>query len=157
MIRNQTILLIMNIKASFFAVIGIVIAFLTPIIPLMIIVGAAIAVDTFCGILKAVKTKQDITSRKMSKLISKIVLYETAVVLFFAIEKFILSDVIGLFTQIPFVLTKVVTTTLLFIEATSINENYKAISGISIWDKFKQLLSRAKELKKDVKYFTKEQ
>lgn len=150
MIKTQTTILIMNLKTSLSAVFGIVLAFLMPIIPLMLTVGAAIAIDTICGIMKAKKLKDKITSRKMSKLISKLVLYQSAVVLFFCIEKFILSDIIGLFTSIPLILTKLVTTTLLFIEATSINENYQTITGISIWKKFKDLLARAKEIKEDV-------
>jgi len=150
MLKTQTTILLMNIKASLTAIIGIVLAFLTPIIPLMLTVGAAIAIDTVCGIIKAKKLKDTITSRKMSKLISKLVLYQAAIVLFFCIEKFILSDIIGLFTSIPLILTKLVATTLLFIEGTSINENYKAITGVSIWKKFKNMLARAKEVKEDI-------
>lgn len=82
------------------------------------------------------------------------VLYQSAIILAFAVEKFILGDIIGLFTSIPFILTKIVTTTLLFIEATSINENYLAISGVSIWKKFKTLLNRTKEFQKNIKKIT---
>lgn len=150
MIKTQTTILIMNIKASLTAIIGIVLAFLTPVIPLMLTVGAAIAIDTVCGIIKAKKLKDSITSRKMSKLISKLVLYQAAIVLFFCIEKFVLSDIIGIITQINLILTKLVATTLLFIEGTSINENYQAITGVSIWKKFKDMLARAKEVKEDI-------
>jgi len=125
-----------------------------PIIPLIIIVGVAIFVDSIFGILRANKVKEPITSRKFSKIISKMVLYQSAIILAFAVEKFILGDIIGLFTSIPFILTKIVTTTLLFIEATSINENYLAISGVSIWKKFKTLLNRTKEFQKNIKKIT---
>jgi len=154
MILSELTVLTMKIKTSLVAVIGIVMAFLVPIIPLLLIVGGAILLDTIFGIIKAKKLGDPVTSRKMSKIVSKMVLYESAVVLFFCIEKFVLGDIIGLFTSIPLILTKLVVTTLLFIEGTSINENYQAISGVSIWGKFKSLLSRGKELKKDFKELT---
>lgn len=78
------------------------------------------------------------------------VLYQAALILFFAMEKYILEDFVMMFTSIPLFLTKMVAATLAFIELKSINENYEIISGISLWDKFKELLSRGKELKKDL-------
>ena len=75
------------------------------------------------------------------------VLYNSAVILFFCIEKYILGDFTLMVTAIPFVITKLVTTTLLFIEITSISESYKAITGVSLWDKAKSMLSRGKEIK----------
>ena len=150
MLKSETSMLLMNIKTSAMAVLGIIVAFLTPIIPLILIVGAAIMADTLFGVLRANKLKQSITSRKMSKLISKLFLYNGAVVLFFCIEKFILGDIIGAFTAIPLILTKLITATLLFIELTSINENYEAISGVNIWTRFKDMLHRGKELKNDL-------
>ena len=151
---EQINILAISIKKSFLSIYGIIIAFLMPIIPLIIIVGVAIFVDSIFGILRAKKVKEPITSRKFSKIISKMVLYQSAIILAFAVEKFILGDIIGLFTSIPFILTKIVTTTLLFIEATSINENYLAISGVSIWKKFKTLLNRTKEFQKNIKKIT---
>src|SRR3970040_897388 len=151
---EQINILAISIKKSFLSIYGIIIAFLMPIIPLIIIVGVAIFVDSIFGILRANKVKEPITSRKFYKIISKMVLYQSAIIVAFAVEKFILGDIIGLFTSIPFILTKIVTTTLLFIEATSINENYLAISGVSIWKKFKTLLNRTKEFQKNIKKIT---
>lgn len=148
--QRETLLLIMKIKASLTTIFGIIIAFLMPIIPLMLIVAAAIALDTIFGVVRAKKKGDKITSRKMSKLVSKLVLYQSAVVLVFCIEKYILSDILILLTAIPLIATKLVAITLLFIETTSINENYKAITGVSIWHKFKDMVARVKEVKEDV-------
>ena len=150
MIKTQASLLLSNFKASTAAIFGILIAFFSPIIPLMVIVFGAILLDTVFGILRAKKLKEPITSRRMSKIISKLVLYQIVIILAFTTEKFILSDIIGIFCAIPLIGTKLVTTVLLFIEGASINENYKAISGISIWQKAKDLIGRGKELKKDI-------
>jgi hypothetical protein len=148
--HQESILLFMKIKASVSAIIGIVLAFLLPIIPLMLIVGAAIALDTIFGVVRARKVKEPITSRKMSKLISKLVLYQSAIILVFCIEKFILNDILILFTAIPLIATKLVAITLLFIECTSISESYKTITGVSIWHKFKDMVARTKEIKGDI-------
>ena len=148
---HQTTVLLMNIKASTCAILGILLAFFLPIVPLLLIVGAAIALDTIFGIVRAKKLGEPVTSRKMSKLISKMVLYNAAVVLFFCIERYILGGIIGAFTEIPLILTKLVTATLLFIEITSISESYEAITGVSLWGKFKAMVARTKEIKGLVK------
>ena len=144
---NQILLLMSNLKVSTLAILGIVLAFLMPIIPLILIVGAAIGLDTVFGILRARKLKEPVTSRRLSKIVSKMVLYNSAVVLFFCIEKYVLGDFTLMVTAIPFVLTKLVTTTLLFIEITSISESYKAITGVSLWMKAKMMVSRGVEIK----------
>ena len=149
--KQQLSLLASNLKNSILAAYGILIAFLTPIIPLMIIVFGAIILDTIFGVLRAKKVKEPITSRRLSKIISKLLLYQLVIILAFSTEKFILSDIIGIFCQIPLIGTKLVTTLLLFIEGTSINENYKILSGVSLWQKVKDLVGRGKELKKDIK------
>ncbi len=154
MIREQTTTLIMTLKNSIITIYGIIIAFLMPIIPLIIIVGVAIVLDAIISIRKSKKLKQPITSRKLSKSISKMVLYNSAVILFFCIEHWILGDFIGLLTSIPFVLTKLVTAFLLYVEGLSIQENLKAM-GIDIWSKFKGFLKRSQELKDDITNITK--
>lgn len=139
-----------NLKVSITAMFAIILAFITPIIPLLLITFTAIGLDLIFGILKARKLKIKVTSRKASATISKGVLYGSAIFISFCIEKYITNDFVGLITVIPLVLTKLLTCTLLFIETMSINENYQAISGVSIWGKFKDLLKRAKEVKSDV-------
>jgi len=148
--QTEAYKLIETVKSSLAVVVGIVLSFLMPIIPLILTVGGAIALDTITGVYRSYKTKEAITSRKLSVIVSKMLLYQLALVLFFVIETYVLQDIIGAFTSIPLILTKLVTTVLLFIELTSINENYKDISGVNVWDKFKDLLKRAKEIKSDM-------
>lgn len=155
MLISELSTLLMKIKLSITGIIAIIIAFLVPIIPLILIVGVAILADTILGIYKAKKLGISITSRKMSALISKMVLYQSAVIGFFVIEKYILDDFIIIFTSIPLVLTKLVTLTLLFIEVQSVNEHVKKLYGISLWLKFKELLKRSKEIKDEIGDITK--
>ncbi len=134
--------------SNFLAIIA---AFLAPIKSLIIIVGICIAADTLMGLWKAKKTKTKITSRKLSTVISKMFLYQGAIVLFFCIEKYILADFVGYFVDIELFFTKLVASILIFIELMSMNENYIAISGVSIWGKFKEMIRRAKEVKEEIK------
>ena len=148
--KTETLILIANLKSSIYAIFAIFIAFLTPIVPLILIVGCAIFLDTFIAIYKAYKLNETITSKKLSSIVSKMVLYQCAIIGFFCIEKYILGDFTLMFTNIPLILTKLVTTTLLFIEGQSIVENYSAISGINLFNKFKEMLDRTEKIKKKI-------
>lgn len=143
--------ILLKLKLSMLPIFSVLLAFIVPIKPLMLIVGFSIFIDTIFGIVKARKLKQKVISKKLSRIVSKMVLYELAILLFFCIEKYIIGDFIGLITSIPLILTKIVTATLVTIEIVSINENYEVISGVNIWSKFKSFLMKGKELKEDIK------
>ena len=110
----------------------------------------AIILDTFTGIWKSKKLKIKITSRKLSAIVSKIMLYEVAVIGFYLIDFWILNDIVMKFFSVPLMLTKILSLVLVSIETVSISENYKAVKGIDIWSAFKQLLARSKEIKSDI-------
>ena len=126
------------------------ITFLLPIKGILIAVGLSIFADTVSGIYKARKLKQPITSRKLSNVISKMFLYQGAVVLLYVIDKFILGDIISLFFSVPLLVTKLAAMTMIVIEMKSINENYKDVIGYSMWNKFKIMINRAKDLKDSI-------
>jgi len=144
--------LLLTIKTQFCAILGIVSAFLLPIHGLIIAVGLTIFADTLIGIYKAKKLNgwKSVSSRKLSAIVSKMFLYQGALILFFVIDIFILGEFILIFIGIPFFLTKVLAATLCLIELKSIDENYKIISGKSIWQQFKNILIRSKELKQEI-------
>ena len=113
-------------------------------------IGLLIILDTITGIWKAKKLKEKITSRKLSSIISKLALYEVTVIMFFLIDRFILNDIILTFFSVPFMLTKIVALVLASIEVMSINENYKAVKSIDLWQSMKLLFARAKDIKDDL-------
>ncbi|NBW79983.1 MAG: hypothetical protein EBR27_13415 [Betaproteobacteria bacterium] len=147
--KTQLIVLVTTLKSKWPLYLSMVSAFFMPIYGLLFLVGFSIFVDTITGIWKAKKLKQPITSRRLSAVISKMLLYEITVILFYLIDKFILNDIILTFFSVPLMLTKVLSLILVSIEVVSINENYKAVKGIDLWQSAKNLISRAKELKKD--------
>jgi hypothetical protein len=148
--KTQLSLLLISIQKEILTLTSIIFAFFLPISGILIMIGVLIAIDTFTGIWKANKLKEKITSRKLSGIISKLALYEITVIMFFLIDRFILNDIILTFFSVPFMLTKVTALVLASIEVMSINENYKVVKGIDLWQSMKLLFSRAKEIKKDI-------
>jgi hypothetical protein len=125
-------------------------AFLMPISGLLFLVGFVILLDTITGVWKSIKNKVKITSRGLSAIISKMLLYEVTVILFYMIDKFILNNIILQFFSVDLLLTKILALILVSIEVMSINENYKAVKGLDLWQAMKNLFSRAKEIKNDL-------
>jgi hypothetical protein len=146
----QLAILLGTIKESIVQLLAVISAFFLPISGILFLIGFAIVVDTLTGIWKAKKLKIKITSRKLSAIVSKFFLYEMAVIGFYLIDFWILNDIILKFFSVPLMLTKILSLVLCSIEIMSINENYKAVKQIDIWQGLKNLFARAKEIKTDL-------
>jgi hypothetical protein len=148
--KIQLAILLASIKQYIIQLLAVVGSFFLPISGILFLIGFAIFVDTLTGIWKAKKLGIPITSRKLSAIVSKLFLYEVAVILTYLIDKFILNDIILQFFTVPLMLTKILSLVLVSIEAISISENYKQVKGIDIWSALKNLLQRSKEIKGDI-------
>lgn len=148
--RLQLAILLATIKQSMVQLLAVIGAFFLPISGILFLIGFAIILDTLTGIWKAKKLKIKITSRKLSAIVSKLFLYEVAVIGFYLIDYWILNDIIMKFFSVPLMLTKILSLVLVSIECISISENYKAVKGIDIWSALKNLLQRSKEIKNDI-------
>ena len=95
-------------KTKIFLLSQIVCAFVLPIKPLIILVGLLIVLDTISGVYKAIKTKEKISSKKLSRVISKMLLYQCGLITFYILEKYLLGEFIISFSSIQFLLTKIV-------------------------------------------------
>ena len=124
--------------------------FFAPIQGLLISVGTAIALDTIFGIAKSIKLGEKITSRKLSNIVSKFVLYQAAVLLIFTIDIFLLGEFFKMWFSIPYFFTKVVTIILIFIEAVSIKENFEQAFNVDVLKMLKKFLKRSAEIKEDI-------
>lgn len=126
--------------------------FFAPIQELVMAVGLAIMLDTFTGIYKSVKLNgwKSIRSRKLSNIISKMVLYEVSIIVLYPIDKFLLNELFLNILSVQFFSTKVACVLLILVELTSIKENVEAALKINIWQVLKKAISRAKELKGDI-------
>lgn len=148
--RSQLSILLATMHANWFKLLAVISTFLMPISGLLFLVGFVILLDTVTGVWKSVKHKVPITSRGLSAIISKMLLYEVTVIMFYMIDKFILNSIILQFFSVDLLLTKVLSLILVSIEVMSINENYKAVKGLDLWEAMKNLFARAKDIKKEV-------
>lgn len=144
---KQIVALFRDKSIIFFQVLG---AFLLPIKPLLVLMIMMIAIDTVTGIIKARKIKDKITSRKLSAVVSKIVLYCMGIIAVYALDRFLLEEFVGGFTNIKLFLTKVTTIFFVGIELFSVNENITAAFNINLFERFKKMVFRIKEVKEDL-------
>ena len=123
-----------------------------PIQGILIAVGSAIILDTFTGVFKSVRLGgwKSIKSRKLSNIVSKMVLYEICVLFLFVIDKFILNEFIIKWFGVEYMFTKICAILLIFIELVSIKENIEETFKVDIWKMLKRVLLRAKEIKTDI-------
>jgi len=149
--KNELLLLITKLNNYSMQLIAIVSSFFMPISGILILIGMSVILDTITGVWKARKLKTPVTSRKLSAIISKILLYEVTVMLFYLIDYFILNDIVLTFFSVELMTTKILALVLVSIEIISINENFKAVKGIDLWASLKNLFARAKEVTQDFK------
>jgi hypothetical protein len=123
-----------------------------PIYGILIAVGAAIILDTFTGIFKSIKLNgwSSVKSRKLSNIVSKMLLYEVCILFLFVIDKFILNEFIFKWLSVDYMFTKICAILLIFIELVSIKENIEETFKINIWQMLKKALLRAKEVKDNI-------
>ncbi len=149
--KTQLLILTTKLKLYSTKLMAIILSFFLPIVGILILIAASVILDTITGIWKSKKLKQPITSRRLSAIISKILLYEATVMLFYAMDYFLLNDIVISFFSIELLTTKILALVLVSIEVISINENYKAVKGLDLWASLKNLFARAKEVTSDFK------
>jgi hypothetical protein len=148
--KLQLYLLLYTIKNSALKLLTIICSFFLPISGILGLLFALILADTATGIWKAKHLKHEITSRKLSAIISKLLLYELCVILFFLIDYFILNDIILVFFSVPLMLTKVLALVLASIEIMSVSENWRIVKGVNLFQSAKLLFTRAIDIKNDI-------
>lgn len=148
--KTQLTLLLLNIQTNLLTLISILFAFFLPISGILFLILFLILIDTITGIWKAKKLNIPITSRKLSAIISKLVLYECAIIMLYLVDFWILDAIVLKFFSIPLLITKITALTLCSVELISIGENYRQITGTNFYQALKNLLSRAAQFKDDL-------
>ena len=148
--KLQLFLLLYSIKNSALKLTTIIFSFFLPIAGILGLLFTLILADTATGIWKAKHLKEKITSRKLSTIISKVLLYELCVILFYLIDYFILNDIVLTVFSVPLMLTKILALVLASIEIMSISENWRIVKGVNLWQSAKLLFTRAIDIKNDI-------
>jgi hypothetical protein len=123
-----------------------------PIYGLLVAVGTSIILDTFTGVFKSIKIHgwKSVKSRKLSNIVSKMMLYEICILLLFVMDKFVLNEFVKHAFGFEFMFTKICAILLMFIELVSVKENIEEAFNIDIWGMLKKTLNRAKDIKSDI-------
>lgn len=128
------------LKTKFWLLAGM--SILLPIKGLMFTIGFLVGVDMIVGIWKALKLHQRIRSRRMSDTITKLLLYQVAIISGFLIQKYVLVDTIPI--------AKLIGTVIAIIEFKSILESIEAVTGQDVWTKIKKIIGRKSDDARDI-------
>ena len=114
-----------------------------PIKGIIITVGIVIVVDLITGILAARKRGEKITSSAIRRTVSKILIYQTAILTGFLIETYLTQDLVPI--------TKIVASIIGIVEGKSVFENLNAVSDNKLFSEVLKKLGSVndKEEKKD--------
>lgn len=129
---------------------GILVAFYSPIGGVLLCVGLFIFADTLTGIWKSTKTKTRSSKKMRQGLIPKMLLYQSAILLLYILDYFILGGILSIFTSIPYITTKLGALVLIYIELTSIDENWTEIKGKSLYTSALEMFKKIKSIKSNV-------
>lgn len=123
--------------------------FITPIYGLLLIITLAVGFDTLFAVYVSVKQKgiKSFKSTKLFNIVVKTFFYMGSIIFAFMIDKYMLD---GKVFDIPYLISKVTTFVWLYIEIKSIDETSIKLGNKSLWVIFKELISKAKDLKKDI-------
>ena len=125
--------------------------FIAPINGILIFVGFAIFMDTAFGLWASYRLGNPIVSRKLYRLVTKMLTFNATVILFYGIDLYMFGDLLAAFgIGIQFALTKIVGMSLICIEGFSIDEKLQNVygKGRGIFYFFRKLVGAAKEIKK---------
>ena len=111
-------------------------AFISPVLPLALLITFASIIDTFVGRWYAKKKGELVTSRiTRLGLMRKLIIYFTALIFCFLVDKFMINEIARNYIWFDWAFTKFIASLLIWIEYTSIDEKIKWIKGEGITDK----------------------
>ena len=134
-------------KEHLFTLVMFVSAFLTPVVPFIIVTILFIGLDTIMGVYKTSKEERN-SNRLKRGFIPKALLYTTLLLVGYTTDRIIVNPFVQPFLHKEYVGTIVLTCALILTEGRSIDENFKDKFGISIKDQFMTVLNLRKKLGK---------
>jgi len=137
-----------KLTVYFTQIAAVLLSFISPIAGVLIAVGAFVFLDTIIGLWKAKVIKQQITSRRLSDVVQKMLVYQLTVITFFILGHFIINDIVKEFIDIDYAMTKLIAVVLISIEFFSIDESFKAATGKGLLQRLTDLISKYKTNKK---------
>ena len=121
--------------------------FIAPIQFVLLAVGMFIFADTIIGVWKAKKLKIAITSRRLSDVVRKMLIYQLATITFYCVDYAIIHDIVHSMISVEYALTKLLALVLISIEAYSIDESFKLATGKGLFDRMADIIKKYKTVK----------
>ena len=123
--------------------------FITPIKGMLLLISFAVSFDTLFAIYVSIKQKgiSSFKSTKLFNIVVKIFFYMGAILFAFLIDTYIFEKKL---LDIHYLISKIVSFIWLYIEIKSIDETSQKLGNKSLWVIFKDLISKAKDIKKDI-------
>ena len=144
---------IMNIpikKIEPITFIGIALAFIAPIYPLMATVITFIVADAMLEVINSFKNHQ-FCPTFVKRLVLKLVSYNICLIIIYVLEVNLLGEFVKMIIGIPLLITKVLSVGLIWLELNSIDENFYKITGKRFVKEFKKLIIFGKEIRNEIK------
>ena len=130
-------------------VLGTLFVFFAPIKGIILLVALSTIIDTCFGIWKCKKIGEEITSKKFRNgLVPKLLSYVAVVMLVYSSDVFIINEMTMNLVSVGFISTKIISLALIATEVKSMDESFIQIKGYSFIDKFKSIINKLKDLKK---------
>ena len=114
-----------------------VLAALSPMVPLFVTATLLIISDMVFAIYRAYRNGVPITSRKLSQVLPKLILYNIGILLAFLVEKYVLVDTIPI--------SKLALGVISMVELKSIDESFQSIFGYSLYAKLLAMIKRPEQ------------
>lgn len=138
-------------KTTFAYILGSTLAFFAPVAGIVYAVGAFIMLDTLLGIMAANKMGEKIESKKLSKVVWKMAMYQAVTLTFFVMDVYIVGDLLASAVETPYVLTKTVGVALIAIEFKSIDENIEKMTGTTLLKRLYDVIAKGKDIASKIK------
>ena len=123
--------------------------FFAPIKGIILLVALSTVMDTCFGLWKCKKLEEQITSKKFRHgLVPKLLSYIAVTMLVYASDVFIINEMTFSLVSVDFVATKLTSLVLISIEVKSMDESFIKVKGYSFIEKFKTIINKIKDLKK---------
>lgn len=144
--REMTSNLLGVFRDNFIILASFVASIFSPALPMVISVILFIFLDTFTGLMKAHYVKEKRSSNSMKRgLLPKVIIYTLCILVVFIADRYVLNAFVKHYFGFDFLITKVISLILIFVEIWSIDENFEAIFGHSLITYFKKFMNIFKD------------
>ncbi len=129
--------------------IGIALAFIAPIYPLMATVITFILADALLEVINSFKNHQ-FCPTFVKRLVLKFLSYNICLIIIYVLEVNLLGEFVKMIIGVPLLITKVISVGLIWLELNSIDENFYKITGKRFVTEFKKMIIFGKKFKNEI-------